>query len=467
MSHQVLKLEPKFHPKQLEIFNSKARFRVVMAGRQSGKSYFVKWDMIIFALTHANSLVWYVAPTYGQAKSICWRDLIQLIPKEAVHKIHETELFIEMVNGSRIELKGCDNENSLRGRAPDYIVLDETAFMQQHIWEEILRPALTTKKARATLIGTPNGKNWFWKLWQESNIGIDQSFQAFKFTTFDNPHIDHVELEMAKRQTRSSTVFNQEYMAEPQVWEGLVYTEFMRDIHVIPGFKLPKEAKIFRGIDWGIDAPCVCLWAAVVPTGEIYIFREHFRNGLPATKQAEIISMMSGQEAVEATVIDPSTRRRDMRNGGSSTYFESIQMQFTRAGIPTVLGFNNRHEGISIVKDLLLRNKLFIFDSCVKLIMELTSYEWANAAEGEEANHNEKTRDGNDDGVDTLRYLCCMLSGRMRSGFDAPIFSGQVREGNYVVNYENGNITQIMPRKVPPEDRASQGMRINEYGGMG
>ena len=70
-------------------------------------------------------------------------------------------------------------------------------------------------------------------------------------------------------------IYKQEYLAEPQSHEGPVYPEFTPEIHVVPPFNI-TGARLFRSIGWGIQAPCVCLWAALMPGGEIYIYREYY-----------------------------------------------------------------------------------------------------------------------------------------------------------------------------------------------
>ena len=460
------RLEPAFHPEQRKVFDSTARFRIVMAGRRSGKTYFTLWDAIIFAFQHPHSSIWYIAPSYGQAKAIAWRKLINLLPQEAISKIHETELYIHLINETRIELKGCDHEDSLRGRGPDYVILDETAFMKQHIWEEIIQPSLLDKKGKAVLIGTPDGKNWFWRLWQSANAKLDESFEAFRFTTFDNPHLPEEALISARLQTKNSLIFKQEYMAEPQSREGLVYPEFNQAIHVVRPFEISKEARLFRAIDWGIQAPCVCLWGALLPGGDLFIYREHSRNGLPAPRQAEIIKGLTGMEKIEVTIIDPSTKKRESKSA-PQPYFESIQMQFTRAGIPTILGYNPILDGISVVKNMLLMEKLHIFETCPGLLMELLTYEWAKAAEGDGANPNEKPKDGGDDCCDALKYLCCFVNGKAASGLaiDTPQRNCTIAEDAFLVDYgENGEITGVRHRKMLPGNYG--GSRINEYGGL-
>ena len=99
----------KLHQNQAKIWTDKSRFRVLVAGRRFGKSTLAVNELLQNALLHNRSLNWYIAPTYKQAKQIGWRMLKDLVPKELVEKTNESELKIELTNGSLIELKGCDN----------------------------------------------------------------------------------------------------------------------------------------------------------------------------------------------------------------------------------------------------------------------------------------------------------------------------------------------------------------------
>jgi hypothetical protein len=46
------------------------------------------------------------------------------------------------------------------------VVLDEFADMKPEVWHEVVRPMLADRKGWATFIGTPKGKNEFWKTYR-------------------------------------------------------------------------------------------------------------------------------------------------------------------------------------------------------------------------------------------------------------------------------------------------------------
>jgi phage terminase large subunit len=54
----------------------------------------------------------------------------------------------------------------LRGIYLDGVVLDEFPLMQGRTWSEVIRPLLTDRQGWALFIGTPNGKNAFWDIYQ-------------------------------------------------------------------------------------------------------------------------------------------------------------------------------------------------------------------------------------------------------------------------------------------------------------
>jgi len=219
------------HPKQMEIYASKARFKVCAAGRRGGKSYLSAITLLIEALKeeneHGYSLadkrVFYVAPTFDQGKRIMW-DLLKDLGKEVIQSTLENQAIITMVNGRKIEIKGADRPDTLRGVGLSYVVMDEYAFMKSDVWEKILRPTLSDVKGHALFIGTPEGKNHFFKLYEAAQKDTTGEYAAFTFASVDNPTIDPQEIEVARRSLSVSN-FRQEYEASFSASSGFVFKE--------------------------------------------------------------------------------------------------------------------------------------------------------------------------------------------------------------------------------------------------
>ena len=198
-------------PWQQEVYSDPTRFKVVAAGRRTGKSRLAAWMLIINALQTDRGQVFYVAPTQGQARDIMWQTLLEL-GHPVISGSHINNLQIKLVNGAMISLKGADRPETMRGVSLKFLVMDEYADMKPDVWEQILRPALADQKGSAMFIGTPMGRNHFYELYKYAELGDDETYRGWHFTSYDNPLLDPSEIDMAKK-SMSSYAFRQEFMA--------------------------------------------------------------------------------------------------------------------------------------------------------------------------------------------------------------------------------------------------------------
>jgi phage terminase large subunit len=109
----------------------------------------------------------YVAPFLSQAKEVAW-DYLKRFAQPILADKNESELWVELLNGSRIRVHGADNPDRLRGAYLDGVVMDEVADMRPSVWGEVLRPMLADREGWATFIGTPKGRNEFYTTWERA-----------------------------------------------------------------------------------------------------------------------------------------------------------------------------------------------------------------------------------------------------------------------------------------------------------
>ena len=198
-------------PWQQDVWADDTRFKIVAAGRRTGKSRLAAWLLIVNALQAERGHVFYVAPTQGQARDIMWQTLLEL-GHPVISGSHINNLQIKLVNGATISLKGADRPETMRGVSLKFLVLDEYADMKPDVFEQILRPALADQKGCAMFIGTPMGRNHFYDLYKYAELGDDETYKAWHFTSYDNPILDPNEIDTAKK-SMSSYAFRQEFMA--------------------------------------------------------------------------------------------------------------------------------------------------------------------------------------------------------------------------------------------------------------
>jgi phage terminase large subunit-like protein len=217
-------LKVTLHDAQMKIFKSDKRFKVASCGRRFGKSYLAAWVLIIKALQSEDKDVFYVAPTFQQAKDILW-SILKDVGQGVIKSTHENTATITLVNDRKIYLKGSDRPDTLRGVGLAYVVMDEYASMKPEVWEMILRPTLADVKGGALFIGTPSGKNHFHKLWIEAQLPENEKdWESFQFVSTDNPFLDPDEIEAAKK-SMSTQAFRQEFEATFESFSGGVFKE--------------------------------------------------------------------------------------------------------------------------------------------------------------------------------------------------------------------------------------------------
>lgn len=217
-------LKVTLHDAQMKIFKSPERFKVASCGRRFGKSYLAAWVLIIKALQSEEKDVFYVAPTFQQAKDILW-SILKDVGRDVIKSTHENTATITLINDRKIYLKGSDRPDTLRGVGLAYVVMDEYASMKPEVWEMILRPTLADVKGGALFIGTPAGKNHFHRLWLEAQLPENEGdWKAFQFNSTDNPFLDPDEIEAAKK-SMSTQAFRQEFEATFESFSGGVFKE--------------------------------------------------------------------------------------------------------------------------------------------------------------------------------------------------------------------------------------------------
>ena len=211
---------------QREVWDDPCRFKLLCSGRRFGKTYLCISRLVAWAIERPGTLNWYVTQNYKSAKQIAWRQLKIMVPPEMFVKKNESELSVELTNGSVIALKGADNADSLRGVSLSSLIVDEAAYVKQDAWEMVLRPALSDQGGPAWFITTPAGLNWFHNLWEQAADQPDWSTHSY--TTIQGGNVPAEEIEAARR-TLDERTFRQEYLASFETLTGRVYPDFDSD----------------------------------------------------------------------------------------------------------------------------------------------------------------------------------------------------------------------------------------------
>ena len=348
--------------KRKAILSDPSRYKVICSGRRWGKSYF----SIIFLLSKPfkpNERRWIVFPTYRQAKMVSWSILKGVFTGKQV-SINETELSITLNNGAKIELKGADKPDSLRGVSTTMVVLDEYSYMKENVWGEIIQPTLAETKGIAMFVGTPTGtQNHFYDLFVKGQSeGGD--YKSWQFTTLDGGFISAEEIENAKKNLDKRT-FQQEYEASFLTAANRVAYNFNRDIHCKV---MEKSPRMFWGVDFGVASYMTAVLMCENTAGEIYVFDE---IGLQNSNTFELAQRMKQIAPGLPCYPDPAGKART----SNSTKSDHIILQ--EAGFTVISKKANptqkdRMNALNrMLEDATGKHKLFVNPKCKNLIRDL------------------------------------------------------------------------------------------------
>ena len=224
------------HPIQLDLVNDDVRFKVVPAGRRSGKTERAKRYIIKQALKNPNEQYFVAAPTRDQVKKIYWNDLKKLMPESQKMKPpSETELTLHFKNGTIIVLIGLDKPERIEGTFWSGGIIDEIADIKEGAWEANISPALDTFNpsrpdylAWCWLIGVPDGLNFYYDMATYAETANDPQWKLYHWKSSDI--LPAKTIEAAKRRM-SRKQYLQEYEASFETATGRVYEDYSKENH--------------------------------------------------------------------------------------------------------------------------------------------------------------------------------------------------------------------------------------------
>ena len=350
---------------QAEVIKDSARFRILITGRRFGKTFLAIHELARFA-RFPNRKVWYVAPTYRQAKAICWQELVQRLRKHNwVSEVNNSDLTVILRNNSRISLRGADNENSLRGIGLDFLVMDEFADISPVAWYEVLRPTLSDTQGHALFCGTPRGfGNWGYDMYVKGQS--DKEWQSFKFTTLEGLQVPKEEIEQAKEDLDERT-FQQEYMASFVNYAGMIYYNFDRNKNIIDNYSNPYKT-LHIGLDFNVDPMCAVV--SVIENDRIIIIDE---IQIWSSNTNEMVEEIKSRYKNKSVIYpDPSARQRKTSAGGLTDLAILKNAGFevrSRNSAPLVRDrINSVNAKLKNAKGI---NSLFILKSCKNVIKSI------------------------------------------------------------------------------------------------
>jgi hypothetical protein len=208
--------------------------------------------------------------------------------------------------------------------------------MPEAVWSEYVRATLIDYGGWSLFIGVPKGRNWAARLWHQAQTR--PGWKAWRFTSYDNPHLNRKEIDAIKAET-PERLFRQEYLAEVIDDGGLVFRN-VADCATAQEQERALPGHVYlAGVDWGRVNDATCF--AVVDTGAgelVYLDRL-----VSVDYELQVTRLQALCERFNLSAIHAET------NNMGSPLVERLQRQ----GLP-VIGFNTTNSSKQAMIDRLL-----------------------------------------------------------------------------------------------------------------
>lgn len=363
------------------------KYRGFFGGIGSGKSYL--GSLLALSRMRAGHPGLVLAATYRQLGAVCEQLILgHLNDKDLSYQFKQADQVLNY-NGCVTYFRSSERPDLLRGLSVAWCWLDEAGLMTEDLWRIVLGRLREGDQQEAFLTSTPRGFSWLWERFVQDKTGDYSWTQA---ATADNQFLPPEYVEGLER-NYDGAYRDQELLGAFVAFEGLVFPEFSREVHVCEPFEIPASWERRRAIDFGYSNPFACLWAAIDHDGRIYIYDEHYKAHALLSEHVAAIRQRDGERNIRTVSDHDAQDRRELY----------------ALGVPTYAARKDVTEGLRVVRARLMKQgdgypRLYIFPNCVNLIREIMSYCWQTPRA--EANTKEEPRKFDDHAVDCLRYLC-------------------------------------------------------------
>lgn len=405
-------------------------------GYGSGKSLILCVAMLTQAVLYGGEYV--IARQHmPELRRTTMKTFLEILPKELLieHRIADAEIKIKSATGKPavFYFVGLDEPGKLDSLNLSGFGIDESSYTTEEAFLKLQGRLRNPKGLRkGLLVGNPKGQNWVYHWFVKKSrqkptprTTLEQAkaqYHMIVAPSTENIHLPEGYVEGMLASYSPERVKRDVYGSFDS-FEGQIYSEFDRSVHVVAPFKIPEEWPRVMGIDHGFRNPAAILWGAVDYDGNLYIYREFYkrewlieeicngRYGEPGFLQ------LTGQEKVQWAKIDPSTKaKRNERNGEKISDFE-LYLENLPRDFPLEPGNNDVSAGIDKVKSYLKidehtgKPSVYIFNTCENFLDEIAQYRWAELSPTQEGKVNVKEEPvkHNDHAMDAWRYLVMAL----------------------------------------------------------
>ena len=294
-----MKLDLTVTKKQKSFIDAKEGEVLFGGAAGGGKSFGQVIDALIFALKYRGSKQLILRRTFAELDKSLIRTALAVYPRE-LFSLNSSTHTGKFKNGSCIDFGYCATENDVfqyQSAEYDCIRFDElTHFTEaQYIYliSRVRGANAFPKQIKSSTNPGGIGHGWVKKRFIEPHTAGESFFGEDGLERIFIPSYlsDNAFLEKSdpKYRERLAALPEKERRAllfgDWDIFEGQYFSEFSKEKHVIEPFRVPGSWRKYRTIDYGLDR-LACLWIAVSPEGQSFVYREYCESDLPIGESA-------------------------------------------------------------------------------------------------------------------------------------------------------------------------------------
>ena len=213
--------------------------RIIMVRHRRAWKDKACFNVIVKKALETVGIYYYVFPTYSQGKKAVrdgidkdWWKTIKHIPDQVVSRKNDTEMKVELINGSIIQIIWSDNVDSIVGTNPIWIVFSEYSLQSPVVWD-FLRPILAENGGRAIFNFTPRWDNHAKELLDMAKENDQRlvSIQTVEDTKAISDEVLNAERQEIIQKNGNDAIFQQEYYCSFDAWiNGSYYAEILTQL---------------------------------------------------------------------------------------------------------------------------------------------------------------------------------------------------------------------------------------------
>lgn len=287
---------------QLEMHVNGVRNQVSSAGRRTGKStgngreltyeaqHLWQSPAIRTMLEDAGvrAEYWITGPNYTDPEKefrVFYNDCRKIgIPFDkpgTYYSLESGNMVVSLFGGQFIvRCQSAAHPENLVGEGLFGIVLSEAAKMKESVWLKYLRPTLADFTGWTKMGSTPEGKNWFYRAWQDGQDPSRPDWWSVRAPSWYNrtvfplgrhdPEIEAMRVDLGEE------MFNQEVAALFSEFVGRVFGDWDEEVHVTD---IPYDPRlpVFIATDYGWTNPNVALFIQTNVWDDVFVIAEYYR----------------------------------------------------------------------------------------------------------------------------------------------------------------------------------------------